>query len=353
VLGVGLYDAESPIAVRLYLPARGVLDERVVGASIERAVRRRDGMFVDGVTTALRLCNGEGDRVPGLVIDRYADVAVVRTDGGAMDLWLERLVPSLKRVLAPRGIGTIVHRTTSSGPPLSGGAPEPSRKIRPLWGRAAPDTIDVLENRMTMEVDLAFGQKTGAFLDQRDNRARVRELCGGRAKVLNLFSYAGGFSLAAALGGASAVTSVDSASRAHACAQRSFRKNGLDPAAHAFVTADAFTFLDSAHARKERFDVVVSDPPSFAPNERSKKKALSAYRRLHRSCARVIAEQGVLCASSCSSHVSLEEFLETLDDATLERSHTTVRGAFGPPADHPTLPAFPEGRYLKFVVLGP
>lgn len=357
VLGLGLYDADSPIAVRVHLPARGApagggratIDERTVGAAIERAVRRRDGLFEAGVTTALRLCNGEGDRVPGLVVDRYADVAVVRTDGAAMASWLERLVPSLKRVLAPRGIGSIVARNVAVA-----GAAEPSdRKIRPLWGKPAPDTIDVFENGMTMEVDLAFGQKTGAFLDQRDNRARVRALSKGRARVLNLFSYAGGFSIAAALGGATAVTSVDSAARAHASAQRSFRKNQLDPGGHTFVTADAFVFLEAAHQRGERFDLVVSDPPSFAPNERSKKKALLAYRRLHRSCARVLADHGLLCASSCSSHVSLEEFLATLDDATLERSDTTVRGAFGHAADHPTLAAFPEGRYLKLVVLGP
>ncbi len=122
---------------------------------------------------------------------------------------------------------------------------------------------------MAMEVDLAHGQKTGAFLDQRENRARVRALAAGRASVLNLFSYAGGFSVAAALGGAARVTSVDVAAAAHATAQRTFRANGVDPGAHVFVSADVFAFLDQARARGERFDLVVSDPPSFAPSERA------------------------------------------------------------------------------------
>ena len=118
------------------------------------------------------------------------------------------------------------------------------------------------------------------------------------------------------------------------------------------MTADAFDWLEKAATRDERFDLVVSDPPSFAPNERSVGRALAAYARLHRLCAAVLAPGGVLCAASCSSHVGLEEFLGTLDDAALGRSDLVVRGAYGPPADHPTLAAFPEGRYLKLVELG-
>ena len=204
---------------------------------------------------------------------------------------------------------------------------------------------------MAMEVDLGHGQKTGAFLDQRENRARVRALAAGRASVLNLFSYAGGFSIAAALGGAGRVTSVDVAAAAHATAQRTFRANGVDPGAHVFVSADVFAFLDQARARGERFDLVVSDPPSFAPSERARPRAITAYRRLHAAAAAVLAEGGILCASSCSSHVDTEAFLATLDDAALGRSDLCLREVHGQPDDHPTLPAWPEGRYLKLAVL--
>src|SRR5262249_55623404 len=146
------------------------------------------------------------------------------------------------------------------------------------------------------------------------------------------------------------VVSVDSAAAAHATAQRSFRANGLDPQAHAFVTADAFAYLEQARAKGDRFDLVISDPPSFAPSERARPGALRAYRKLHAAIAHVLANGAVLCAASCSSHVSAEDFLGTLDDAVLGERFV-VREVHGQPADHPSLPAWPEGRYLKFVIL--
>ena len=129
------------------------------------------------------------------------------------------------------------------------------------------------------------------------------------------------------------------------------RANGLDPDAHAFVTADAFAFLESAKNKGDRWDLVISDPPSFAPNEKSRPRALTAYRRLHAACAAVLAPSGIFCASSCSSHVSAEEFATTLDDGATGRSDLSLVELHGSPWDHPTLAAFPEGRYLKFFVL--
>lgn len=351
-LGWGMYDAQSPIAVRIWAHHQDAPNagreiepraaERLMGASIERAARTRDGLFPSEQTSAYRLCNGEGDRVPGLVVDRYGDVAVLRTDGEAMATWRDRLVPLIVKALEPRGVRTLLARVQKEG----------DLKSERVWGAPSEDVLDIHENGMVMEVDLARGQKTGAFLDQRDNRARVRRLARDRKRVLNLFSYAGGFSIAAALGSpGSRVTSVDSASRGHANAQRAFRKNGLDPSAHSFVTADAFVFLEQARKRTERYDLIVCDPPSFAPNERSKRNAISSYAKLHRACAALLEPDGIFCASSCSSHITLEEFLATLDDGTLERHDLCVREALGPPADHPTLASFPEGRYLKFIVL--
>ncbi len=346
-LGVGLFDASSPLAVRIFdRDTRVRLDERAIVARAAHAFEARRRLLFGGSappdTNAYRLVNGEGDRVPGLVIDRYDSVAVARSDGAAMAAWIDRLAKPLFSALEPLGVRSLLARVDSEAN---------AKKTRALCGVAAPDVVDVRENGMVMEVDLAFGQKTGAFLDQRDNRRRVRELTAPGSRVLNLFSYTGGFSLAAALGGAAEVTSVDSASRAHATAQRSFRKNGIDPGRHSFVTADAFSFLDEAAKRGRRFDLVVCDPPSFAPNEKSKKKALGAYQKLHRACAAVLAPGGVLCAASCSSHVTMEELLSTLDDVALGRGDLSLHGAFGPPPDHPSPAAFPEGRYLKFCVL--
>ncbi|MGK3967255.1 class I SAM-dependent rRNA methyltransferase [Sorangium sp. So ce118] len=348
-LGRGLWDAESAIAVRVFQRTQAPqLDERALAERLERAFALRDGWFAGRDTTAYRLCNGEGDRVPSLVIDRYDRAAVVRLDGGMLAPWIDRLLPHLARALGARGVRSIGLRARASA---AGGADAEGKKLAHLHGPPLPDRLFVRENGVAMEVDLARGQKTGAFLDQRDNRARVRDLATGRRRVLNLFSYAGGFSVAAALGGAGRVTSVDSASAAHASAQRTFRENGVDPAAHEFVTADAFDFLEKAHARGDRYDLIICDPPSFAPNERVKPRALGAYRRLHTAVARVLERGGALCAASCSSHITAEDFLATLDDATLERDDLRVRAIHGQPEDHPTLPAWWEGRYLKLAVL--
>lgn len=363
-LGVGLWDAESPICARVFERAGFVssvssvsstsrsrgrgLDAGAIARRIEQALVRRDALFgEDRETTAYRLCNGEGDRVPGLVLDRYGDVAVLRLDGALLRPWLDRLRALLAASLERRGIRAIGLRTSSAAAGERG-----AKKIELFHGRDLPDRVTVRERGVAMEVDLAHGQKTGAFLDQRENRARVRALAAGRGRVLNLFSYAGGFSIAAALGGAARVTSVDSASAAHASAQRTFRANGVDPGAHAFVAADVFAFLDQAKSRGDRYDLVISDPPSFAPSERAKPRAVSAYRRLHAAAAAVLEAGGVFCAASCSSHISAEDFMTTLDDAALGRDDLRLHALHGQPDDHPTLPAWPEGRYLKFAILG-
>lgn len=340
-LGVGLYDAQSPIAARVFA-LQGPLDVRTLLARLEQAFRRRD-TFIGPNTTAYRLCNGEGDHVPGMVIDRYGHVAVIRLDGEHLMSWLDALVPPLAKALHARGITSLVLRRARDE--------AGDKRTRTLSGDEPPDRLVVYEHGMAMEVDLAHGQKTGAFLDQRDNRAMIRALGQGRSRVLNLYSFAGGFSVAAALGGAKHVTSVDVASAAHASAQRSFRENKLDPTTHAFVAADAFAFLDGAARRGDRFDLIISDPPSFAPNEKTKSRGLGAYRKLHAALARVLAPCGVLCAASCSSHVSTEEFVGTLDAQTLGRDDLALVSLHGHAPDHPTLPAWSEGRYLKMVVL--
>lgn len=345
-LGRGLYDPGSPIAVRVHERDEGAaLDVGSFLRRLRRAFALRDRVFQGGDTDAYRLVNGEGDRVPGLVIDRYRDVAVLRLDGGALESWIEALRGPLAELLAERGVRSGALRVAREA--RAGKA----RMIEPLWGPAVPERMFVRERGIALEVDLWFGHKTGAFLDQRENLAHVRGLAAGRRRALNLFSYTGGFSIAAALGGAPRVTSVDTAGPAHASAQRSFRENGLDPAEHAFVTADAFAFLEAAEKRGERFDLVISDPPSFAPSEKAKPRAIASYRRLHRACAAVLAEGGVLCAASCSSHVTTDDFMTTLDDASLARGDLRVVSVLGQPEDHPWLPAWPEGRYLKFAVL--
>lgn len=344
----GIYDPDSPIAARVWdVGPKARLDAGLFDERLRAAIDVRRPMFVGGATTAHRLLNGEGDRTPGFVIDKYDDVAVLRIDGHAASALSSTLLSGLETILRDVGVTTLLERSRDRAPD--------EKKAAVRFG-AERAYVEVREHGVPFVVDLLHGQKTGAFLDQRENRRRIGELvakriaAGGGARVLNLFSYTGGFSQRAALAGGT-VTSVDVAAKAHATAQRSFALAKIDPAKHSFVTADAFAWLAEAKRRRQHFDVVISDPPSFAPNERSKARALAAYRQLHRACADVLAPGGHFVAASCSSHITAEDFVETLDDAALGRSDLRMLELFGPPPDHPTLPRFVEGRYLKLAIL--
>jgi 23S rRNA (cytosine1962-C5)-methyltransferase len=347
-VGCGVWDPVSPIAVRVWsLDPDDRVDAAMFRERLQRAIAIRQRLFADGQTTAYRLLNGEGDRAPAFVLDRYADVAVLRIDGDAARALADELLHEIESPLRAIGVTTLLERSGRRGEAPS---------IRAIFGPPR-DKVEVKEHGVPFVVDIARGQKTGAFLDQRENRRRVGELVarrvratGGPVRVLNLFSYAGGFSLRAALAGGT-VTSVDVAMAAHATAQESFRLAGVDPRKHTFATADCFAWLETAAKRGDRWDVVISDPPSFAPSEKAKPKGIAAYRSLHRACAGVLAEGATFVAASCSSHVTAEDFAGTLDDAALGRSDLRLLEQYGPPADHPTLPAFPEGRYLKLCVL--
>jgi 23S rRNA (cytosine1962-C5)-methyltransferase len=345
-LGRAIADPGSPLALRVWTSGREPIDDARVDARLARAFAVRDQLFpasAEEPTTAYRLLHGEGDRCPAFVVDRYGDAAVLRLDGAAAQARAERFAAVLWPRLTAMGIRSLLQRV-----PGDRGHATPIT----LRGAPAPAIVHVAEHGVPFAVDLARGQKTGAFLDQRENRRRVGQLARGR-RVLNLFSYAGGFSVFAARGGATHVTSVDVAAQAHATAQTSFRLAGEDPAAHAFVSADVFAFLEGARKKGQRWDLVISDPPSFAANEKAKPRALGAYRALHRACVDVLESDGIFCAASCSSHVDSEDFASTLDDLALGPRGRDLRllETYGAPADHPTLPAWPEGRYLKFFVL--
>jgi 23S rRNA (cytosine1962-C5)-methyltransferase len=219
-----------------------------------------------------------------------------------------------------------------------------------MLGTLPSDERQVLENGLAFGVDLAHGQKGGLFLDQRDNRARVGAMARNRA-VLNLFGYTGAFSVYAAAAGARTTTTVDVAAGAIASARHNFERNGLSPAGHEFVAADVFAFVTQATRARRRWDLVISDPPSFAPSRRALPAALTAYRRLHRLCAALVAPGGVFCAASCSSHVSESAFLEAVEAGCREAGRRFVlESMHGAGADHPVADFFPEGRYLKFAI---
>jgi 23S rRNA (cytosine1962-C5)-methyltransferase len=362
-IGVGFWSASSPIAVRMLATGpraralthpgdvRALVDERL-GAALARRLRSLDLEQ----TNAFRWVHGEADGLPGVHVDVYGHVATVRYDGtGAAAFHADlpaRLVAAagehlrLDTVLARRPGGR-----ASSGAASEDERGEPANAV--VLGAAPDGEVEVRENGLRFGVDVLRGQKGGLFLDQRENRARVRALAAGR-RVLNLFGYTGGFSVHAAAGGATATTTVDVAPGAIATARANFARNGLGSEAAELVVADAFAFLDEAFRRGRRWDLVICDPPSFAPSRQALPQAMAAYRRLHAKAAAVLDERGgILCAASCSSHVLEAAFVETirrgLEDA---RRIGDVRERWGAGADHPVSPAFPEGGYLKFVVVG-
>jgi 23S rRNA (cytosine1962-C5)-methyltransferase len=255
------------------------------------------------------------------------------------------------RLLAAAGaarlsLRTVVERRRARG----GAAAGAEERSAVVLGEPPGGEIEVRENGLRFGVDLLRGQKGGLFLDQRDNRALVRTLAPGR-RVLNLFGYTGGFSIYAAAGGARATVTVDAAAPAIAAARRNFERNQLALDDAQLVAGDAFAYLERAARAGERFDLVISDPPSFAPSRRALASGLRAYQRLHRLSAAVTAPGGTLCAASCSSHVDRAAFLATVRDGAREAGRRfelrELRGA-GP--DHPVVPHFPEGDYLKFAV---
>jgi 23S rRNA (cytosine1962-C5)-methyltransferase len=350
-LARGLYDARSPIAVRIYtLDARQPLDGTLVRARVESALRARRGAFDASTTDAFRWLNGEGDLLPGVVVDVYRSVAVLRLDGEAARVLRDDVTAAL--VACGRGIGLehVYERSRRPSPTGSELGEHRGGRGEALHGGEPPSPVEIRELGVRFAVDVALGQKTGFCLDQRENRRAIRPFAAGE-RVANLFGYTGGFSVHAALAGAAHVATVDSAAAALDDARVNFRLNGLDPERHEFAAEDAFAWLDRARAEGRRFGLVIVDPPSFAPSERALGKALKAYRDLNALALAVVEREGVLASASCSSHVDLDAFIGMLRDAA-DKARRPLRllELRGQPADHPTLPAFPEGRYLKFVL---
>jgi len=351
-LARGFWDARSAIAVRvLEVAASGgrVMEELAVETRVESRVAEsidRRLAFIDRMhTDAFRLIHGEADRLPGVHADLYGNAISVRFDGGgARAFYRERAHLPEMLVAAARARDIAVTSVVERGKRGEG------EVARALAGALPAAEIEVRENDLRFGVDLAHGQKGGLFLDQRDNRALVRTLARGR-RVLNLFGYTGGFSIYAAAGGAAHTTTVDVAREAIQAARRNFERNQLPLATAELHAADAFAFLERAIGDRISYDLVISDPPSFAPSRKALPAALRAYRRLHRLCASVVAPGGMLCAASCSSHVGADAFertiLEGAADAGRRWQLDEMRGAA---ADHPIAPFFPEGDYLKFAV---
>jgi 23S rRNA (cytosine1962-C5)-methyltransferase len=345
-LAAGLFDADSPIRVRILHAGRPQnIDADWWRARLDAALARRQNLF-DAQTTGFRCLNGEGDGWPGLVLDRYGATLVLKLYTAAWLPRLDEILPILKDSLPFERIvlrlSRNIQKTAETGFSRADG--------QVLTGIPITEPVIFLENGLRFEADVLRGQKTGFFLDQRENRQRVETFARGRV-VLNAFSFSGGFSLYAARGGAASATDLDISAHAPAAAKRNFQLNhsvaAIASCRHETAQADTFEWLA---ATRRKFGLVVLDPPSFAKREPERAGAVRAYQRLAALGLKVLDRDGILMAASCSAHVSTEEFFDAVrHSASASGRKFSVLQTAGHAPDHPA--NCPEMEYLKAIYL--
>jgi 23S rRNA (cytosine1962-C5)-methyltransferase len=340
----GLWNSRSRLRVRLYAFGAAVpLDDALWRSRLATAVALRKSLGLDDPAGGCRLVNSEGDDLSGLIVDRYGDYLAVQVTALAMERRLETIGDTLESLVAPRGI---LLRGAERGLSKLEGLHLPDRVLR---GTEPTGPVFVVEHGLRFGVDLAEGQKTGFYLDQRENRRAAAQYARGR-RVLDMFSYSGGFALACAVAGrAASVLAVDTSAKATALIEANAALNGV--ANVTAETADAFEKLDSLAAAGETFGMVVLDPPKFARSRASLDDALRAYHRINRVACDLLEPGGILVTCSCSGSVSREDFLQMLAGVAQRAGRTLqlleVRGAA---ADHPVSASCLEGEYLKCVI---
>ena len=316
---------------------------------IERALALRHGSTLKDASRqnangALRLVHGEADRLPGFIVDRYGDTLVAQVLSAGIERWRDLLADSL---IEQTGCARIYERSDAEvrqleGLPLRTGA---------MRGDAPAVPLEIVEHGLRYAVDVIGGQKTGFYLDQRDNSRRIRELASGR-DVLNCFCYTGGFSLSALASGAPSVVSVDSSGSALELARRNTRDNGFDASRAEWIEADVFRYLRDARSQGRSFDLIVLDPPKFAPTEKHAPAAARAYKDINLNALKLLRPGGLLATFSCSGGVSAELFQKIVAGAAADAAvSATLLERFHAAPDHPVLLEFPEGEYLKGLLL--
>jgi 23S rRNA (cytosine1962-C5)-methyltransferase len=337
-IGVGFYHPHSLIAVRVISRKEEQIDFQFFHRRIESALALRTTLF--GNADAFRLVHGESDFLPGLVVDKYGDELVVQMFSAGMEQRSTLICDVLDSLFHPRAI---IERNESGARLLEG--LEQRKGI--LRGASAPVTIS--EHGLRYAVDLLEGQKTGFFLDQRENRKAIRRYAKG-ADVLDCFCNDGGFAMNAATGGAAHVTAVDVSETAISRAAINADANNLNGQIE-FTAADGFEYLRKAAGQGKTFGVINLDPPSFAKNKKSVTQAKIGYKELHTGALKILNEGGILLTACCSHHIHEETFLEIImHSANSLGKNLSLLEWRGAAPDHPVLPAMPETHYLKFGV---
>ncbi len=345
-MAIGLYDPASPIRIKVLHHGKPLtVDGDFWRSRVRAALERRSRLVGSKHTTGYRVVHGENDGLPGLVVDRYADTLVVKLYSEAWFAHLDAVVEVLLELLEPAAVVLRLARQVAKGE--TGGRYDGMQ----LVGAPGVGRVHFLEHDVRFEADVLGGQKTGFFLDQRENRLKVRSRAAGR-RVLDVFSSSGGFSVNAAVGGASQVHSVDISAEALAAARRNMALNEdrapVKACRHETTAGDAVTVLHELIDRSRLYDLIVVDPPSFASRQSQVDGALRAYGRLTELALQLLEPGGTLVQASCSARVTEPEFYSTILEAAARRRvrlENVVRT--GHAEDHPI--GFTHGAYLKAI----
>jgi 23S rRNA (cytosine1962-C5)-methyltransferase len=345
LLGAAAWSPKSQIRARVWSFAPGeAIDAEFFRRRIAAAVALRAALPAAKHTNALRLVHGESDGLPGLVVDRYADVLVAQFLSAGAERWREAVLDALAE---ETHCEAIYERSDAEVRKLEG------LEARAGFARGNREArrCPIIEYGLNFRVDVEEGQKTGFFLDQRENRQRVRALAAGR-EVLDGFCYTGGFAIAAAAGGAKRVLAVESSAPALEVARENLAANPLDASKVEFVKADVFAHLRQLRDAGARFGLVVLDPPKFAPTAAQAKNAARAYKDVNLLAFKLLAPGGLLATFSCSGGVDAGLFQSIVAGAALDAgAAASILERFHAAADHPVALEFPEGEYLKGLLL--
>jgi 23S rRNA (cytosine1962-C5)-methyltransferase len=337
----GVYNPKSQIVVRILTwDQNDQVDAAFWADHIQRAVSGRQLLADEPLTDAYRLVHAEADGLPGLIVDRYGPWLVVQFLSVAAERFKTEIVDALTNCVAPQGI---YQRNDAEGRDKEGLVPTAG----PLWGENPPDLIEIVENGHRFLVDVKLGQKTGFYLDQRENRARSAPYLAGR-EVLNAFCYTGAFTVYAAAAGAARIFSVDSSENALKLAERNMRRNGFGQNEVMFAAADVFELMRAYRDQGWQFDVIVLDPPKFAPSKSKVNAAARGYKDINLLALKLLRPGGRLVTFSCSGAVSADLFQKILFGAAVDAGRSVqIVERLTQGADHPVSVTFPESEYLK------
>ncbi len=340
------FSPKSSILARIWSwSPEEVIDSQFINNKMRIAINKRNTLSIikQKSTNALRLINAESDGLPGIIVDRYSDWLVVQLLSTGAEHWKDVIVKSLGEITE---IENIYERSDVDVRKLEG----LSQRVGPLAGKEPPDTIEITEYGIKYLINIKTGQKTGFYLDQRENRRKVADYSSGK-RVLNCFCYIGGFSLNAAMGGAAEVISVDSSADALALAEKNAQINKIDPRIMSWMNADVFQHLRRFRDEGRSFDLVILDPPKFAPTIQQVEKAARGYKDINLLAFKLLKPGGILFTFSCSGGISMELFQKIVAGAALDAGvYAQILEKLHQAADHPIALNFPESEYLKGLI---